>query len=526
MNVLLVQPRSPYSFWSFDQVLKLRGRRALVPPLGLITVAALLPQEWNLRLIDRNFEQISEEMWNWAEIVMISGMIVQSDDVLQVTREAKLKGKTVVVGGPYPTLLSEEPREAGADFVVKGEAETALPHLLDALTSGREGGVIEELSKPNMGTSPIPRFDLLRLDAYLAIGVQTSRGCPYDCEFCNVTTLHGKKTRYKEADQILAELEFLHSLGGHGEVFICDDNFIGSIKQARSILEKLIPWNKARGEPFSFWTQASANLGQELELIDLMTSANFHTVFIGIESLDEEVLVLAGKHQNVRNPLAESIHNINANGLTIVGSFVIGLDNEKEGNGDRIFAFVEQTSIPVVMLNTLQPLPGTALWGRLKQEKRLLDERGHGVPTGGELGFVPTRPTAEIIREYRNLTHRLYEPSVFFRRAYQFYLTMRPTRKALGTETEAERSQGTLAKKIEEKETVRHLKCLLFLVWRRGIAGSTRIQFWKQLMGMWRSNPSRLFQYLITIFNGEDLFHLRNHEGSKSASFSGESSNK
>ncbi|MGO9569404.1 MAG: B12-binding domain-containing radical SAM protein [Desulfomonilaceae bacterium] len=520
MNVLLVQPRLPYSFWSFDQVLKLTGRKALVPPLGLVTVAALVPQEWNLQLVDRNFEQISEEMWNWSETVMISGMIVQADDMLQVTKEARRRGKIVVVGGPYPTLLPDELTEAGAHFVVKGEAETALPVFLEALISGQKGGVIEEPSKPSMGISPMPRFDLLRLDAYVAIGVQTSRGCPHDCEFCNVTSMYGKKPRYKGADQVITELELLYSLGGHGEVFLCDDNFIGSRKHARSILEKLILWNKAHGEPFSFWTQVSADLGHDLELIDLMTKANFNTVFIGIESADEEVLELTGKYQNIRNPLAESIHNINANGLTIVGSFVIGLDGEKEGNGDRMFSLIEQTNIPVVMLNTLQPLPGTALWCRLKEENRLLDERGHGVPTGGELGFVPTRPMDEIVREYRNLTDRLYEPSAFLRRAYQFYMNMRPTRKALGAETEAERSQGSLAKTIAERETLRHLRCLLFLLWRQGIAGSARIQFWKQLIRIGWSNPSRLFQYLITIFNGEDLLQLRNHEGSKSASFS------
>ena len=324
--------------------------------------------------------------------------------------------------------------------------------------------------------------------------------------------MYGKAPRYKEASQVIAELERLYCLGGHGDVFVCDDNFIGSRKHARSILEKLIPWNKSHGEPFSFWTQASANLGQDLELIDLMTKANFNTVFVGIESPDEEVLEGAGKHQNVRNPLAESMHNINANGLSIVGSFIIGLDGEKAGAGDRIADFVEETGIPVVMLNTLQPLPGTRLWHRLKQENRLLDERGRGVATGGELGFIPTRPEAEIMGEYRHLADRLYEPSAFLRRAYKSFLTMRPTRKALGTETEAERSQGVLAKKMANKETARHLKGLLLLVWRYGIAGSTRIQFWKQLVGIWRLNPSRLFQYLVTIANGQDLSRLRNHE--------------
>jgi radical SAM superfamily enzyme YgiQ (UPF0313 family) len=508
MNVLFLQPKTPYSFWSFDQLLKLTGRKALLPPLGLITVAALLPQEWNMRLIDRNFQEIREEMWNWSELVMISGMIAQSDDVLWMTREAKRRGKTVVVGGPYATLLPEELRDAGADFVVKGEAETALPLLLDALTAGIKSEVIEEPSKPAMVTSPIPRFDLLRLDAYDSIGIQTSRGCPYNCEFCNVTTLHGKKTRYKEVHQIIAELEFLLSLGRRGTVFVSDDNFIGNINRARSILETLIPWHKAHGEPFNFWTQVSVNLGQNPELIDLMTHANFHTVFVGIETPDEEVLTFSGKHQNVSNPLAESIGNMNANGLTVVGSFIVGLDNEKEGADDRMVAFAEQTGIPVIMLNVLHPLPQSALWYRLKQENRLVDERGHGLRTGGELSYVPTRPTAQIMKEYKSLTDRLYEPSAFLGRTYRFYLAMRPSREALGIETEAD-SPPVNNGKTSKKQIMRDLKSLVFLFWRQGIVRSTRIQFWRQLIGLWRSNPSRLSGYAVTLFHGENLFALR-----------------
>jgi radical SAM superfamily enzyme YgiQ (UPF0313 family) len=515
MRVLLVYPRVPYSFWTFEETLKLEGRKAVMPPLGLMTVAALLPRDWELRLIDQNVEEITESAWDWAQIVMISGMIVQAEAMLGLTKESRRRGKTVVAGGPYASLVPDELMAAGADFVVKGEGETALPLWLEALAAGETGIIVQEPSKPDMTTSPVPRFDLARLKAYAVMPIQTSRGCPYNCEFCDIAYLYGRKPRYKGPKQVLAELETLLLLGWRHEIFFSDDNFIGSKQRARALLTTLIPWMKAHGEPFSFWTQASIDLGQDRELIDLMTAANFGPVFIGIESLEEEVLETAGKHQNLKNPLAESILNINANGLEIVGSFIIGLDNERKGVDEGIRSFVEQTNIPLVLLNTLQALPNTDLWRRLKRENRLLDERSDGVSTGGRLNFVPTCPAAEITEEYLRLTDSLYEPSAFLRRSYRYYLTMRPTRKALGIETET--ADSLVFRKAPLREKLRDLKCLLTLLWRQGIVGKTRVQFWRQLIGTHRANPSRLTQCLVSLSLGENLFQSRIRELSKFA---------
>ena len=275
MRVLLIDPEFPQSFWSLVENKKLVGRKALTPPLGLLTVAALLPQEWEFRLADLNTGPLTASSWQWADLVMITGMIIQREGILRLVREAKERGKTVIVGGPCASSLPQEVLDAGADFLVRGEGETTIPRLLAALREGQPGGVIEEDGKPNMAISPVPRFDLVTLDDYAIIGIQTSRGCPFDCEFCDIVSLYGRTPRGKDPGQVIAELETLYRLGWRGLVFFSDDNFIGNQDHARAILNRLIPWVQARGEPFGFWTQASVNLGQDREMIDLLTAANF-----------------------------------------------------------------------------------------------------------------------------------------------------------------------------------------------------------------------------------------------------------
>lgn len=287
MRVLLVCPEFPLSFWSFPKSCQLKGNKAINPPLGLLTVAALLPLEWELCLVDLNTRSLTEEDWQWADLTILSAMYIQRKGLLALVREAKHRGKTVIAGGPYPTSLPEAALEVGCDFVVRGEGENTIPLLLEAMRDGKSG-VIENSKKPDMITSPIPRFDLLRLKDYDTLTVQTSRGCPFECEFCDVVNLFGRKPRYKSPKQVIAELEILYQLGASGPILICDDNFIGSKKHARALLQELTPWMKSRGEPFGFMTQASVNLGQDLEMIDLMTAANFNKVFIGIESADEK----------------------------------------------------------------------------------------------------------------------------------------------------------------------------------------------------------------------------------------------
>ncbi|MFI5329996.1 MAG: B12-binding domain-containing radical SAM protein, partial [Desulfobaccales bacterium] len=363
MKVLLLNPEMPGAFWSFQETCKISGTKALLPPLGLLTVAALFPQEWEYRLADLNTgKKLTTADWQWADLVMISGMIIQKLGVLALIREAKARDKTVLVGGPYATSLPEEVLAAGADFLVRGEGENTIPLLLTAMLAGEQAGVFQAADKPDMALSPVPRFDLLNLEDYNILGIQTSRGCPFDCEFCDVVNLFGRLPRYKSPQQVIAELETLYRLGWRGGVFICDDNFIGNKDRARAILGQLTPWMKEHHDPFGFWTQASVNLGQNTEMIDLLTAANFGTIFLGVETPDEELLKLNRKYQNLSSPAAKSLTTITANGLTPMASFVIGFDHEKPGAGERICQFVEENHLPLVMLNTLFILPNTSLW--------------------------------------------------------------------------------------------------------------------------------------------------------------------
>jgi radical SAM superfamily enzyme YgiQ (UPF0313 family) len=508
MRVLLINPEFPNSFWSLKQSCELLGRKTLMPPLGLLTLAALLPGDWELRLMDLNARPLRPDDWNWAELVMITGMIVQREGLLELIREAKVRGKTVVAGGPFATSVPQEILEAGADFLVRGEGETTIPLWLAAWRAGETHGVIEAAGRPEMTVSPVPRYDLVNQDDYIIVGVQTSRGCPFNCEFCDIVNLYGRKPRYKSPDQVLAELETLYKLGWRREVFICDDNFIGNQTYARAILTKLIPWMQSHGEPFSFWTQASANLGQNMPLVDLLTEANFSNIFIGVESPDEAVLVGNRKYQNVKDPLGQSLTNIRANGLGVLASFIMGFDQETKGAGERICAFVAQHNLPLVMVNLLQALPNTALWDRLKQENRLLDT---GVTTDmvdTTFNFLPTRPGAEIAAEYIRAVDYLYEPSNYLARAYQDILAMRPTRAAAAGKRPG-RKPGKQKGPFLLRGKFKDLLTLCKLVWRQGIAADYRRQFWRQLVGVYRHNPSRLQRYLEKCGWGENLFLIR-----------------
>jgi len=511
MRVLLINPEFPPSFWSLAESCKLKGCKTLLPPLGLLTVAALLPQEWEFRLVDLNTGALTSASWQWADLVMITGMIIQRESILSLVREAKEQGKTVIVGGPCVTSLPQDMLEAGADFLVRGEGETTIQRLLAALREGQPGGVLEEDGKPKMSTSPVPRFDLIKLDDYIAIGIQSSRGCPFDCEFCDIVNLYGRTPRYKDPGQVIAELETLYQLGWRGIVFISDDNFIGNKDHARTILKRLIPWMKAHGEPFRFWTQTSVNLGQDREMIDLMTAAQFAYVFLGVETPEPDILRAVGKYQNLRNPMKDSLATINANGLNMIASFIIGFDGERSGAVDRIAEFVEELAIPVMMINILEPLPNTRLWQRLEKEGRLLRDKTSGDFYGMGFSYLPTRPQEEILGEFVRGVDYLYEPSRFLARVYRYFLIMPPNRRALARQAKKDLPSPpqTLKELIPSRRSIESLVPLMRLLWRQGIRPSYRWQFWRQILGIYRQNPSRLKIYLICCSMGEDLFALR-----------------
>ncbi|MEA5597735.1 B12-binding domain-containing radical SAM protein [Rivularia sp. UHCC 0363] len=484
MRVLLLYPEFPKSFWSFDRAIELVGHKVTLPPLGMITVAAILPQDWEFRLVDRNIGPETEADWEWAELVILSAMIVQKPDLLHLIKEAKRRNKLVAVGGPYVTSVPQEAQAAGVDFLVLDEGEITLPLFVEALRRGETSGIFRsDGEKPDITGTPIPRYDLLEMDAYDMMSVQFSRGCPFQCEFCDIIVLYGRKPRTKTSAQLLAELQTLYDLGWRNSVFMVDDNFIGNKRNVKLLVQEIIPWMAERGYPFTLQTEASVDLAQDDELLDLMIAANFTSVFLGIETPDTDSLSLTKKHQNTRNSLVEAVQKINRKGLRVMAGFILGFDGEKAGAGDRIIDFVETTAIPNAMFGLLQALPNTALWHRLEKEGRLLeiDQKGNsGNQTTSLTNFIPTRPIEELASEYVNCFWELYEPKKFLGRVYRHYLEMAPR---------PYKKEFQMPKLIE-------LKALLIIVWRQGIKRDTRFQFWSQLFAILRHNPRVLISYI------------------------------
>ena len=492
MRVLLIYPRFPSSFWSYENFLKLVNRKVLLPPLGLITVAALLPQDWEFQLVDRNIRAVSDTEWDWAELVIVSAMIVQQEDFRHQIQEAKRRGKRVAVGGPYPTSLPDNARAAGADYLILDEGEITLPMFVAALEQGELGGIFTARGeKADVTQTPIPRFDLLELDSYQNMAVQFSRGCPFQCEFCDIIVLYGRKPRTKRPEQLLKELEYLVQLGWSRQIFMVDDNFIGNKRNVKLLLKELKTWQLEYNYPFRFYTEASVDLAEDRELMELMVECGFNAVFLGIETPDEESLQLTKKYQNTRHPLEEAIDKITRAGLIPMAGFILGFDGEKQGTGERIAQFVQRTSISRAFFTLLQALPNTALWNRLQQENRLL----HGEVNINQttlMNFIPSRPITEIVREYIQAFWNLYEPENYLERTYRCFAKLgKPKVKtASGMDWVA-------------------LRVLLLVMWRQGVQRSTRGKFWYYLWSILKNNFSVWSDYLIVCASYEHFWEYR-----------------
>ena len=499
MKALLVYPLFPKSFWSLESSIALVGRKAFVPPLGLITVAALLPQHWELRLVDCNVRELTDADWDWADVVILSGMIVQKTDLLAKIEEAKCRGKQVAAGGPYPTALSSECQAAGVDFLILDEGEITIPMFVEAIQRGEPSGTFRSGGeKPDVTQTPIPRYDLLELNAYATMSVQFSRGCPFQCEFCDIIVLYGRKPRTKTPQQLLAELGVLYDLGWRETVFIVDDNFIGNKRNVKLLLKALLPWMQEHGYPFSFNTEASVDLAQDQELMDLMVACNFGSVFLGIETPDEESLTVTKKFQNTRDPLRQSVDKILRSGLRIMAGFIIGFDGEKPGAGERIVQFVQESGIPLAFYTLLQALPDTALWHRLKKEGRLVDGSGN-INQTTLMNFIPTRPLEDIVQEYIQTFWQLYDPEMFLDRTYRCY-------RILG---EVDFPQKNRAPKPMTWKLPRYLLGVLLLCWKQGVVRKTRWKFWPYLFNICRHNPGGIISYLITCAYAEHFSEYR-----------------
>lgn len=493
MRSLLVYPRFPKTFWSYEKILELVNRKVLLPPLGLVTVAAILPQDWDFRLVDCNIRPVTDEEWEWADIVIFSAMIVQKDDLIDLIREAKARGKRVAVGGPYPTSIPQDMRDAGVDYLVLDEGEITLPLFVEALERGDVSGEFTANGeKPAVTETPIPRYDLLDMDAYDSMSIQFSRGCPFQCEFCDIIVLYGRKPRTKTPTQLIAELQSLYDLGWRGGVFMVDDNFIGNKRNVKLLLRELKVWQAEHGYPFRFDTEASLDLAEDDELIDLMLECNFAAVFMGIETPDEDSLQLTKKYQNMRSPLLASIDKVTRSGLRVIAGFIIGFDGEKPGAGQRIVEFAEITGIPTTTFAMLQALPHTALWHRLEKEGRLREKDGN-INQTTLMNFVPTRPVEDIAQEYIDAFRQLYEPEQYLDRVYRYFLKLGAPRVRP-------------AFKFPEWVVVR---ALLLVCWRQGFKRKTRWKFWHHFFNMLIKNPAVVEQYVTVCAHNEHFLEYR-----------------
>jgi len=491
MNALLVYPRFPVTYWGFQYALRIVGKRAALPPLGLLTVAALLPSNWNLRLVDLNVDTLHDDELRWADVVLTGGLLIQVESMQEVISRAGALGLPVVVGGPAPTGSPD--LFGDADVVFQGEAEGRIDELVHALAHGSGNRLILQAppSFPDMTTVPVPRFDLVDLSKYASVSVQYSRGCPFQCEFCDVIEIFGRKPRVKTPEQVVRELEAIHRLGYRGTIFFVDDNFIGNKPAVKGLLPIMRDWQRSRARPFEFYTEASLNLASDPQILGDMVAAGFSSVFVGIETPSDKGLELARKFQNLRVDLSQAIDRITRAGLGVMGGFIVGFDTDDE----QVFAlqrdFVARQPIPLAMVGMLTALPGTALWRRLDSEGRLR-ERSNG-DQFSRPNFAPVMEERTLLRGYADLMKWLYSPKAYYGRCeaylYRAGSTSEPRSSTLG-----------------------EVAALLRTIWHVGVLSPRRGLFWRLMVRATSRGRSHLRQAVAHAVQGEHLIlYTREH---------------
>jgi radical SAM superfamily enzyme YgiQ (UPF0313 family) len=429
MRVLLVYPETPDTFWSFRHVVRLVSRKSAFPPLGLLTVAAMLPRHWELRLLDLNVAPLTDQDLRWADYVMVSAMLVQRESVEAIAERCAAHGKPVVAGGPlFTTTHAAFPR---IQHFVLGEAEEVIPQLVADMQAGTVRPRYQAPGRPDITRTPPPRFDLIDLDDYVTMAVQFSRGCPYDCEFCDIVVMNGRVPRTKSPGQLIAELEVLRLRGWGGMVFVVDDNFIGDRKRTRAFLAELVRWRERTRPHFGFLTEASLNLADDPELCHLMVQAGFRKVFVGIETPSLESLSECHKTQTQRRDLVEAVKVLQRAGLEVMGGFIVGFDHDEDDIFERQFEFIQRSGVVTAMVGLLTALPQTRLYERLRREGRIESESS-GNNTDTTLNFRPSLDREFLHAGYRALMRRLYEPKAYYRRLHTFLENHRPGGPRLG----------------------------------------------------------------------------------------------
>jgi len=486
MKILLVSPGAPTTFWSFKHALKFIAKKAAQPPLGLITVASLLPVAWEKRLVDVNVQLLKDKDIRWADYVFIGGMEIQRESFTEIVKRCKNLGKPVIGGGPMCTVTPEDFTEV--DHLVLGESEITLPLFLRDLKAGKPKRIYTSDEYPDITRTPVPQFKLLNINRYATMDIQYSRGCPFNCDFCSVTALFGHKPRVKSTHQFLIELEAIYETGWRGSVFIVDDNFIGNKKILKTeLLPELEEWMKARNNPFTFSTEVSINLADDQELAELMNKAGFRMVFIGIETPDEACLMECGKKQNSNRNLVDSVKILQRNGLEVSGGFIVGFDHDQHSIFDRQIGFIQSSGIVNAMVGLLNAPVGTKLFERMNKENRIIQNMT-GSNTDGSLNFEPKMDKNRLIQGYRKILTTIYSPKSYYQRIRTFL------------------AEYKLSPKAGNIQVFQNSIAFFRAVFRLGIIGRERKEFWSLLIDVMKQFPKKLPQAVRLSIYG---FHFR-----------------
>ena len=467
MNILLIYPKFPDTFWSFKHALKFIHKHATLPPLGLITVAAMLPEKWNKKLVDLNVGKLTEKHLEWADCVFISGMIVQKKSALQIIQTCKEKEITVVAGGPLFTI---EPESFDmVDHLVLNEAEVTLPKFLEDFKNGKAQHIYTSNKFPDIQETTAPMWELLNLKRYATMSIQFSRGCPFHCDFCNVTTLFGHKVRLKTAEQIINELDSLYKLGWRDGVFFVDDNLIGNRKRLKEdLLPALIKWQKnKKGIPFN--TEASINLADDEEMMQLMVDAGFDTVFIGVETPNEDSLIECSKKQNKNRDMVADIKRLQRFGLQVQGGFIVGFDSDTESIFQRQIDFIQKSGIVTAMVGLLQAPPGTKLYDRLILENRIQGDTS-GDNVDGTTNIIPKMNIDTLREGYKNILESIYAPKPYYQRVTTFLREYK-------------------APKIKTPIRAHNIMAMLKSIVVLGIIGKERKYYWRLILWTFVKRP-------------------------------------
>ena len=490
MKVLLIYPEFPDTFWSFKHALPFQGKRSAFPPLGLMTISPLLPGHWQKRMIDLNVRRLKDSDLAWADVVFLSGMLVQGPSMKEVIARCKARGLRTVVGGPITS--AKDSSIAEADHVVEGESEEIIHGLAADLERGEARPHYIKPQLPDVTRAPLPDLQLAEIGRYSSMAVQYSRGCPFTCEFCDIIEIYGRRPRTKTPEQVCAELELLHRRGWRGPVFIVDDNFIGNKKNVKILLPQLVKWMRDHRFPFSLYTEASVNLAEEEDLLRLMREAHFTRVFLGIETPVAESLKETTKFQNLRKDLLESVKFIQSYGIEVMAGFIVGFDNDPPNVFERQIQFIREAAIPLSMVGLLTALPNTQLWRRLKTEGRLL-KQSLGNNTRIDLNFIPKMDTQQLLDGYKRILQTIYNPKEYFERASAFL-------SGLG---EAARSPIVFS----------DVMALGRSLWRQGLVCNYRKEYWKFLAQTVRRHRHHFSKAITLAIMGHHFFELTSTEG-------------